>query len=72
MLGGNLLTLASQGGGTGPDSLVPQVDISLTKRTQITEKTSMQFRAEAFNATNTYSMYIQQFTNDPNSALFGT
>ncbi|HWQ54195.1 MAG TPA: hypothetical protein VN442_10960 [Bryobacteraceae bacterium] len=44
----------------------------MTKRTQITEKTSMQFRAEAFNATNTYSMYIQQFTNDPNSALFGT
>ena len=32
----------------------------------------VQFRAEAFNALNTYVMNMVQFNNDPNSANFGT
>ncbi|HWQ56792.1 MAG TPA: carboxypeptidase regulatory-like domain-containing protein [Bryobacteraceae bacterium] len=50
----------------------PQVDLSLNKTTQITEKTRLQFRAEAFNATNTYLFLAQPFNNSVTSALFGT
>ena len=50
----------------------PQVDLSLNKMTRITEKTAVQFRAEAFNATNTFVFYTQAFNNNVNSALFGT
>jgi hypothetical protein len=50
----------------------PQADISLNKMTRISEKTGVQFRCEAFNATNTFLFYLQQFNNNPNSSLFGT
>ena len=49
----------------------PQFDMSLAKNTAITERISVQFRAEAFNVFNTYWMPLQQFNNDPNSAQFG-
>jgi len=51
---------------------VPQADISVNKMTQITEKTSIQFRAEAFNVFNTYNFYGAQFNNNPDSADFGS
>ena len=51
---------------------VPQADVSLNKTTRITEKTSVQFRAEAFNVTNTFYFGKQQFSNNANSSLFGT
>jgi len=51
---------------------VPQADASLNKTTRITERTSVQFRAEAFNLTNTYWFYNQQFNNNTESATFGT
>ncbi len=51
---------------------IPQVDISLNKTTRITEKTSVQFRLETFNATNTYYYGKEGFNNNVNSSLFGT
>jgi hypothetical protein len=50
----------------------PQMDLSLNKMTRLTEKTALQFRVEAFNATNTFVFYTQAFNNNVNSALFGT
>ena len=47
-------------------------DLSLNKVTRITEKTSIQFRAEAFNLTNSYSVYGQNFGNNPRRSSFGT
>jgi hypothetical protein len=49
----------------------PQFDMSLSKMTRITEKTSFQFRAEAFNVFNRFWMPLQQFVNDPLNAQFG-
>jgi hypothetical protein len=51
---------------------VPQADISINKMTQITEKTRVQFRAEAFNVFNTYNFYGQQFNTNPDSTDFGS
>jgi len=51
---------------------VPQVDMSVNKTTQITEHTSVQFRAEAFNIMNTFYLPIQQFTNNLDDANFGS
>ncbi len=50
----------------------PQADVSLNKMTQITERVKVQFRAEAFNITNTYLYYNGQFNNNPESAGFGS
>ncbi len=51
---------------------VPQMDLSLNKRTQITEKMQIQFRAEAFNFFNTFMLHRQLFNNNPEDANFGT
>jgi hypothetical protein len=48
------------------------MDMSLSKTTAINERLRVQFRAEAFNAFNTNSMYRQQFNTNVNSAAFGT
>lgn len=50
---------------------VPQLDCSITKMTQITERVRVQFRAEAFNATNTYMFYRANFSNNPEDSNFG-
>ena len=50
----------------------PLADISFIKNTRVTESTSIEFRAEAFNAFNTFQLYAIQFDNNPNSATFGT
>lgn len=48
------------------------LDLSVNKTTRITEKTRVQFRAEAFNATNTNFFGRQQPNTNVNSADFGT
>ncbi len=50
----------------------PIMDFSLNKTTQITERISTRFSAEAFNLTNTFDFYNYQFSNNANSSLFGT
>jgi hypothetical protein len=50
----------------------PMADISFIKTTRITERTRAEFRAEAFNAFNTFQLYNVQFDNNPNSTTFGT
>ncbi len=58
----------------------PQLDVSLNKTTHITERIRVQFRAEAFNVSNTYT-YSRgwsagnlggQFINNPENANFGS
>ncbi len=51
---------------------VPTSDMSINKLTRITEKTSIQFRAEVFNVFNTYYFYAANFNNNPESATFGS
>ncbi len=51
---------------------VPTMDMSLNKITRITERTSIQFRAEAFNVLNTYNFYNAHFNNNPESTTFGS
>ncbi|MEZ5398216.1 MAG: carboxypeptidase regulatory-like domain-containing protein [Bryobacteraceae bacterium] len=49
------------------------MDMSLSKMTQITERIRMQFRIEAFNATNYYFFgRNESFNTNPNSPNFGT
>jgi outer membrane receptor protein involved in Fe transport len=51
---------------------VPTADMSVNKRTKITENTAIQFRAEAFNVFNTYYFYGAQFINNPEITTFGS
>jgi len=50
----------------------PNIDFSINKTTKITEGTSIQFRAEAFNVTNTYYWGRNYFINNPNDTNFGS
>jgi len=50
----------------------PQTDMSIAKTTQIAERTSVQFRAEAFNIFNTFYFPLQQFVNNPEDSNFGS
>ncbi len=50
----------------------PIADLSFNKNTKINERMSFQFRVEMFNFTNTYSYYVQQFTNNPDDRNFGS
>ncbi len=50
----------------------PNVDFSLNKATRITEHTNLQFRAEVFNLTNTFSFSAQQPNSTLTSSSFGT
>jgi hypothetical protein len=50
----------------------PNLDFSLNKKTMITERFTLQFRAEAFNATNTNYYGRTHFQNNPNDPLFGS
>src|SRR5262249_14301136 len=50
----------------------PSADLSFAKETKLTEKVSLQFRAEMFNVTNTYSYFARHFSTDLNSANFGS
>jgi len=68
-------------GRTLPDVRNPgiiQVDLSLTKNTHITEKTNLQFRAEAFNVANHVNLGLVSATFSPGatgyniSSTFGT
>ena len=47
--------------------------MSINKMTAITERVRFQFRAEFFNATNTFEWGAQQgnFQNDPKNSNFG-
>jgi hypothetical protein len=49
-----------------------QMDISILKRTKITERTSFQFGFEAFNFLNHNYFGRDNFNTDPNSAAFGS
>jgi hypothetical protein len=51
---------------------IPNADASLNKSTRITEHTSIQFRAEIFNLTNTFNFYQQQPNSTLTSSSFGT
>jgi hypothetical protein len=50
---------------------VGQWDASINKMTQINERFRLQFRAEAFNLTNTYMFFREQFNTNPENANFG-
>ena len=50
----------------------PQVDMSVNKTTHITERMSVQFRAEAFNIMNKFYLPLENFVNDANNANFGS
>jgi hypothetical protein len=49
----------------------PNLDASINKTTTITERVRLQFRAEAFNVTNTFYWGRTHFINDPNNSNFG-
>ena len=48
-----------------------QMDVSILKRTRITERTSFQFGFEAFNVLNHNYFGRSNLTTDPNSTNFG-
>ncbi len=50
----------------------PQADMSVSKNTPITERMSVQFRAEAFNIFNTFYFPLEQFNNNVDDANFGS
>ncbi len=49
----------------------PNLDISMSKITRITERASLQLRLEAYNATNTQNSAGSSFSNSPTSTTFG-
>jgi len=51
---------------------VKMVDFSLTKMTRLTERFSVQFRAECFNLLNSFFDTRAQFNNTPDNPNFGT
>jgi hypothetical protein len=51
---------------------VKMVDFSLTKMTRLTERFSVQFRAECFNLLNSFFDTREQFNNTPDNPNFGT
>jgi hypothetical protein len=48
------------------------MDASLNKMTRITERYSLQFRAECFNVTNSFFINTAQFNSDPTNPNFGS
>src|SRR5262249_6224872 len=50
----------------------PQPDVSFIKNTRVTDSTTLQFRAEIFNISNTYMYHRQNFVNDPENSNFGS
>jgi hypothetical protein len=50
----------------------PNIDASLNKSTRITERTSVQFRAEVFNLANHFIFYQAQPNSTLTSSSFGT
>jgi hypothetical protein len=51
----------------------PNLDASINKTTNITERFRLQFRAEAFNATSTFLWgFSNQFETNPSNSNFGS
>ena len=50
----------------------PNTDASLNKTTRITERASVQFRAEVFNVSNKFNFYQSQPNSTLTSSAFGT
>ncbi|MBI3208797.1 MAG: carboxypeptidase regulatory-like domain-containing protein [Candidatus Solibacter usitatus] len=51
---------------------VAMADVSLNKTTRVTEKVSLQFRAECFNVANSFFIVSQQFNNNVENVQFGS
>ena len=68
-LGSNIRTLPSRFSGIRGDGL-GSWDLSASKRTQLTERTSLQFRAEFYNAWN--QTFFAAPNTTPSSTAFGT
>ena len=51
---------------------IRMADVSLNKMTRVSERLSVQFRAECFNVTNSFFVVSQQFNNNPENVQFGS
>jgi hypothetical protein len=51
---------------------IAMADASLNKTTRLTERLSVQFRAECFNVANSFFVVSQQFNNNPENVQFGS
>jgi hypothetical protein len=51
---------------------IRMADVSLNKMTRLTERYSLQFRAECFNVANSFFVVSQQFNNNPENVQFGS